>query len=630
MFWNSFPSGYVSNRSAFAVLADRGIDVLLAGSNLLHTPQLTWKRRPGVSRWSSVPLNSIAVDGAPIQFVSCIDGGSVNVYTQLVNGADAGIRLFTTTTSTAIATNLSDSPNYFVAVRNTVYATRSSESGALRHLKINGSASKTWGISRGTDAWVDPPGTPSFVIQNVEDTPGATGALRARIGFRYAWVYKDSTDGHISSISPISGKTGPFGGAGKPKCIVIKLPGTAQARADKVSLYRSDDGGDDLLFHSDVANPGAGNTVEVIDTTPDEKLNHAIIAPSETSNEPPQPGFTHIARHGDRVWAINSTDDKVYFSAHPVDGPVNGVNEECFPVKNSFQFVAPKALVSVQQGLLVICATGEVVMISGSTKFDFSPNQIYAGLPVTSPNQICKDGNVIYMYTNVRQFVRISDRVENLGNDLSDSDLAQFNPSECYVTVQRKGTLGGAFMSNGTDKILRYGLEEGTWSPIWDFSASNFVTTGAIAAIMTDIGVWDVLVAPKSGSNGFIWKHDENVFTDDGFTYEAFGVIGNLTIAEPGQLANLNNISVKATVQPTISILMGEISGTFATLTNVVDEPFKTPAVSHVSKRYDVISGGVTYQGENFQLKFAWDGGGDAGDAAELLTLNFNATPAPV
>jgi len=594
-FFNGFPSGYYPNRNPLAPPSDRGEDVLIDGGDLLHTDHLTWLRRPGLSKWSNQAVSS----ATNVQsFFSQELVNSVNVF------ADRTTDVYEmTTTSATVLFNkgISTQNCYFASVGDSVYITHGGlgATNANPHKKkVEGHAVKQWGIN-------NPAAAPTIAH-------GGNTGQRVRIGWKYVYVYEDTSDGHISSASPISADTGNF----LNDVVSIDVVASSEARVDKICIYRTKDGGSTFFFHSRIAN----TTATITDTTPDDDLNDALIAPIADVNDPPPQLLKQICEHQGRLWGI--AGDKVYFNGDST----NGVREECWPATNFFKFSTyPKAILSTSQGLLVF-TSNKIYLVDGVLVDEFSVRQLRSRLGVLSQFCVANDGDIVYLYSTFKEILRISDRVENIGLPLDpDVDLDTFNPATSHLTVHREGSGGSLYLSDNNGKVLRFGFETETWSPMWNLGADS---GGAIASLQTSIGNYDILIGPKSGQSGFVHKVDPTTFSDDGDDIEPFATFGNLMLAPPEGLG----VARRAFIQqlgasvPTLSFRPEEVGSVaaFSTVLSQTDEPPNLPQSSSMKSfawNFAANDSATPLICRHVQVKLEWDS--DA-EATELLTFGLN------
>src|SRR4029077_12669371 len=99
-----------------------------------------------------------------------------------------------------------------------------------------------------------------------------------------------------------------------------------------------------------------------------------------------------------------------------------------------------------------------------------------------------------------------------IGEHIADYLAANFGASKTYVTMHRNGTDVGLFLSNGGDRILRFGPNV----PSWSVPAFPSFGAGAIRSVETSVGIYSLLLAtPNGGTNNYIFARDLNSWGDN-------------------------------------------------------------------------------------------------------------------
>ena len=192
-----------------------------------------------------------------------------------------------------------------------------------------------------------------------------------------------------------------------------------------------------------------------------------------------------------------------------------------------------------------------------------------------------------------------------------------WNPANAYVSWYANGEDMGWFLADGTYGWYRLiqtpvpdESEGGCWSP---FASINPVTTygyagqgcGAIAAIEVAPGDHRLLAGPSvfgdTDGYGSILYRDLDASTDggsgdynggflvNGTTYPAYGVFGSYVVAQPGQVAAINFITldqVNVGSPAIIGVLFNEalpyFTGSFDILKDWVTDPPNLPESSSI------------------------------------------------
>lgn len=587
-----FVSGYYSNRNP---ISGQIQDAVIAGSNFQHTERNTWIRKPGMRRWSSV---NIGGSDSPMKLFSYTDGSTQRILVDSLSD----IREATTTTITPLLDKIgSGNQTSFAASQNVVYAVSNTTGGVL-HKRISSEPFKPWGITR-------PSVAPTL---SVVDGSGQ----KIRIGWRYVYVYRDDADTHISSMSDVSVNTNNHTLA----TVHVTVTGTDQTRVSHIEIYRTRDGGGEFYFLTKIANPGLGATATFDDAVPDTDLNKFIQAPSASSNEPPPAGMTDLVRHNARFFGI--TERGVQYNArHNVDFPLNGIEEECWPADFEFRFTAPIALAPTSRGLLVFTRSGVTYMIVGQSFADLTPIEVFSGLPISSKNEVAKDGDFLYVYTSKRELLRISEEgVTRIDQALSAEDLSDFVPGSCYLTVHRSGTDSSIYLSNGNSKLRVFNVMTNSWSPVWEADGIN-VTIQMVQSIQTSLSEFELILGPREGFSGYLWKQDDSIHTNDTEVYGG-SLVFSFMLAGPKDWSALEWISVEASVVPKrVSILVNEIDGTMTPMTvRVGDPPLLPDSTTLASLVYYPHTTDVVRRARRLQIEIEFEA---VDDAAELYGLGF-------
>jgi hypothetical protein len=249
---------------------------------------------------------------------------------------------------------------------------------------------------------------------------------------------------------------------------------------------------------------------------------------------------------------------------------------------------AVNRLVPMSGGLLVF-TTDDTWLISASAP-PFTAEMFEPNLGLLSWNALDTLGSRIFLYTSDRQFAEASaSGVNELGYAIGDLLETGFDPSTAYVASLVAGTSDKAvYIADGSTSWFRCNWNQPPeGGPCWSPKAT--ISPGFLAVMSVEIspGVHRLLIG---GNDGNVYMRDTTVFSDNGTPYSAFATIGSLVLAQPGQIAEVASITTElrqvGTV-PTASVLMEEISGSFETLPNPINDPPMLPPSSTVmAKRF--------------------------------------------
>jgi hypothetical protein len=183
------------------------------------------------------------------------------------------------------------------------------------------------------------------------------------------------------------------------------------------------------------------------------------------------------------------------------------------------------------------------------------------------------------------------DKLE-IGFPIGDKFLANFNPATAHVTWHIGSSVDKAlYVSDFATGWYRWAFNQAPENtPAWSPFAVITNGAGCVQSVETTPGVHQLLVATAPGINGKILKRDITVFADNGAAYTWFASIGDIVLAQPGQLADVDFITVdaNATGGPALlGLLFDEISGAFQAYPNYVpDTPYLPQSMSVITQRF--------------------------------------------
>jgi hypothetical protein len=362
-----------------------------------------------------------------------------------------------------------------------------------------------------------------------------TGQISAQAGYSYVACYH-STDGEVSTASPLTVSTGPIIGQ---FINTLQLQSSGNPNCDLIQVYRIADGGALYYLLGTVANPASGTVNFVDNTNPDANLNSQIIAPLNHLNDPPPPGMTILAYWMGRLWGV--VGNELYFDSGP--DCTNGTPESAWAPANVFQYPGPiTALSPTSVGLIVWGADYISAALGGPQTLSFYPYDIMKGTGIAGPNAISQDGDTLSILTTQGRALQMnasgaSSEVE-IGTYVSDLIEQTFQPANTYVTVHRNGADNGFWLGDNSTNLLRYGLTLQAWSTIYKPVGGM----GCIRSIETSPGIYSLLAGRATGGGYILARSSGNgnylavSRQDDGQNYSAcFVTIGNITLSQPGQ-----------------------------------------------------------------------------------------------
>lgn len=565
-------TGEITNRSPLAVpLSAMGIqmvrrdDVLWDGLNVEVSPQMTLARRYGFSRFCSTAFGS---SDYPLGYYSFKNTSGT---LKLLVDTPTKVYSFTTSAQSAVFTKGTTAQTNFQKVGSTVYFCNGTDAE-----KWNQTTATKWGI-------IAPSTAPTFTLSG--------GSLSPRKGYTWVYVFKNSSTGHISTASPVSGSSG----IQTSKEFNLSGARSTDPQCDKIDIYRTDDGGGDFFYVATIDNPPSG-TWSYTDNNADSALNDNLLAPQDHANDPPPTGISLVCFHIDRMFV--AVDNLVYFAGGP--DTTNGIPEESFPPANVFKFPGKVTAMASTSSGLIVWTGADCFIVLGNSTVTFKPKPWQKNFGVQSQNCIAQDGDLVFVYTSNRQLFSISDTLQEVGFPVGDHLASDFDPTTTYLALHRNGTDQGLWMSNGSTKMRRYSLATSSW----DTEHQVVNGAGAIASIETSNSVWKLFTGRTAGS-GYILARDTTTYQDDGSSYSAFAVVGTMVLAPPGQLAKIEYILTEVMpvgTYPTISVLLNEISGTFVPLPNPVPDPPRLATSTSITMKRHHLKSAATPLAEQLRL----------------------------
>lgn len=430
-----------------------------------------------------------------------------------------------------------------------------------------------------------------YLAGPVGASPSGSGSFSAVTGYEYVAAYGNSASGAISSATPPSVSTGPFTNQGE---VDVTLTASTDPQVNQIWVFRTTDGGDTFLNLPNSPFPNVSGTVA--DSAPDSQLNILQQAPVNYVNNPPPAGSLDPVYYLNLVWT--HVGNTVYFTR--VASTIVGNTNEAFPPANVFAF--PETVirkVPISTGLLIFTTSNIYIILGNNT----SASVLYSapflsGYGIETWNALWLDGSNIYFFTSDNRLVELnpSSGVSDLGFPIGDQ-LAKLNPSNVYVTYHSSTSNDVAlYVGDGSTGWYRcnpyQAPDQAITGPVWSVKAGIVGGLQALVAMETAPGVHQLMMG-GSGANEPVLVRDSSytTFTDNGSAYPANFVVGSIVLAQPGQRAKCRFVTcdfVRTGTSPIVSVLLGEVSGTFQSISGyTVPDPSQIPASTSVfNNRY--------------------------------------------
>lgn len=451
-------------------------------------------------------------------------------------------------------------------------------------------------------------------------------------GWQYCISLVNTLTDTVSNAGFVTEATGSFlGASGVHLSGGIPAASAIDSQVDYVAIFRTKDGGASYYLIPGEDNQNTVYTVSLAeylangyeDTTPDTKLNIFFSPALALENSPPPTGFINLTYHLNRVFG--SVGNVVQWSSGP-DAPIGNGNEGFAPLNSATFPSLVKRIVPTSIGALVFTVS-DIYLIAGkgTDSSPLYPIPYVPGVGILSYNALAVNGTTIHMFTTDNQFVALDPNagVQQIGFPIGDQ-FESWDPAQVYVTWHVAGSKDQAvYVSNGSTGWYRLmttpAPETGlTWCPFAEIQGG----CKAVQSVEVSPGVNKLLVGPVT--SGPILKRDLTVWTDNGTPYTAFGTIGSIVLAQPGQIAEcvfITTDSMARGTRPTLSVLLDEVSGDFEDLPVYTADPTQLePSSSLYAQRFYFSQTQEPALCRHLQMKFSWP----AEDANnELLTLTL-------
>jgi hypothetical protein len=445
---------------------------------------------------------------------------------------------------------------------------------------------------------------------------GNTITATSQQGWIYWIALVNTLDQTVSNVGPVSLPTGPVdkGQITFPAGSGLNIA-AIDPQADYVAIFRSTDG-----FTTPLLIPGFVNspyTVPLtqylrngyVDEVPDTELNNLEQGAQAGENTPPATGAKNLTYHLSRIWY--SIGDTVYYTTGPL-APIGNGTDGVAPSNYAECSSQVQRLVPVSIGMLVFTVSDVYIIAgNGTTTSPILPAIPYfPGVGLANYNALDNNGGLIGLFTTDKQFILFnpSAGLDYIGFNIGDqfrknngTPGQSWNTQNVYVAWHINGEDQAWYVADGINGWYRViatpAPEQGnvTWSPFAALAGS----AGAIASVETAPGVHNLLIG-QTTSTANILARDLDATTDNGSqggngsTYSAYGVIGSIVLAQPGQIAKIAFIatdSVNVGSPLILGVILDEAlpyyTGSFDILKSfVADPPNLPPSKSIKSQRF--------------------------------------------
>jgi hypothetical protein len=485
----------------------------------------------------------------------------------------------------------------------------------------------------------------------INQGPAAAPPVGTLSTFNGGWTYYislvNSITNTVSGESPASVSTGNHIGFNDVH-VSGGLPAVVDPQVDYVAIWRTEDGG---AAPADFLIPGKGNVIWTVplavyqasgynDTTPDSGLDLELESPLPGTATPPgsltgpfqnlRGQGINLAYHLNRIFF--SIGNVVYWTAGPDITAGNGL--EGVPATNNATFPSlVKHLVPTSIGLFVFTVS-DIYLISGNgtASNPLFPLPYLPGKGISTYNAVAVNGTLMYIFSTASSVMAIDPNggFYDLGFPIGDQfRLSNWHSANVYMAWHEYGEDVALFVADGATGWFRGNPtpspESGqTWSPF----ASIVGGVLAVNSIETTPGVKNLLLGPIT--SGPILKRDLTTNADNGTSYLANFTIGNIVVAQPGQVGELAFITTDSPAigtKPTVSVLLDEISGVFDEIQDPTNDPPQLdPSGTLYSLRFFLLRGNEPAKARSLQIQVSWPQENAANELYSLTLYGGYAT----
>ena len=458
------------------------------------------------------------------------------------------------------------------------------------------------------------------------------GAPGASASWTYAYAYRNSVTGHVSTASPLSGTQQPGTGqavtvSGSDYALASPMaPAGADVGAnwDTIRVYRTTQGGATLFLLADVPRTSPDGQIfnwSYTDANTDAALNIFIQAQIARTNDPPPQGLSAPAYWTGRLWGF--VGNVLNYSGGP--STLSGSGLEAWPPANYFTLPSQGLRLWPTAVGLLVYTTSDVYIVqgSGTASSPFTCTMFQEGVGLLGYDLFAVNGSTAFLVTTARRLIAFDPGAgeTEVGFPVGDTLATYLSAGGMLAYHEGSSADTALYVSDAATGWYRLSTiaapESGqAWSP-------QAVLAGGVSAIASvEVAPGQKRLLAASGTTTLM--RDLSVWADNGTAYPATAVIGSIVLAQPGEIAGVEFITCDTTAagsRPQIGLLFGEISGTFAFLSPTRQDPTLLPPSTTIrGDRYYMPQVGRPAWCRHLQLQVAWPA---EAAANELLTYTL-------
>jgi hypothetical protein len=415
----------------------------------------------------------------------------------------------------------------------------------------------------------------------------AAGTAPVQYGYAFGTADLANPPIDISEMSPASLPIT----AAQGNEITIQGVGSSDTQITTIYLYRTAQGGATFLLMDTIANPGAG-TWTYNDNIPDSGLNTEIQAQVLGEGTPLPQGASCLEYHDSRIWA--AVGNVLYGSSGP-DAVISGSSGMA---GFNTTFTLPSKITRLWANSLgmLIYTVRDLYMLAPDPNTGLQTvTRWIENMPLLSYDAWAVNLTIPFLLTGRRMVQQLNPAAGIIEASFPIADLIEgFNPASSYVTYHSENSGDTAlYVSDGVSQWYRMAPNAAPdngapWSPVAEITGGM----SAVQSVEVDTGQYKLLVGPPA-AGGPILKRDTTTNEDNGTPFAADGEFGTLVLAQPSYLAALAWVTLEAKAvgtAPALSVLIGEITGTYENVPRTRQDPTNLPpSASLYSNRHSLL-----------------------------------------
>lgn len=331
----------------------------------------------------------------------------------------------------------------------------------------------------------------------------------------------------------------------------VSITGAAQVLAHGISVTFGATTGHGLGDYWAIGTNG------LTDVALDSGLNTSSKVNAPSNNNNPPPAMNGVLSFANRLWGFAGSS--LYCSGFEEIPTGSGVDEECFPPNNNFNFSDEVQGIGMAGDGLIVMAGGRAWKITGNSLDTFRRDGLFGRIGTRQRATFTPIGNSL-AWLDSAGVVRITDGYTQ--SEISRpirSDLAGINQTLASMCFHSDGKRQFIFLlDGGASKVRAYDMDLDIWLPPWS------VGGGCIASNETAVGVWTLMLAHSSGK---VMTNDFAHYNDNASTYTpsmttqllsilraGSGQVSAFSQDTAGEVGDLEYVSIESDVTQPVTV----------------------------------------------------------------------------